>query len=96
MVQRVRAAQRRKNRKNTENIIDFFNDTIRKDLFKSKKKLNNVTIFHDKDNLVTPVSDSIKYIEYFCDNSKVITKYNSKNIENELVNVLNLNEEKKL
>ena len=87
---------KKQNRKNTENIIYFFNDTIRKDLFKSKKKLNNVTIFHDKDNLVTPVSDSIKYIEYFCDNSKVITKYNSKNIENELVNVLNLNEEKKL
>lgn len=75
-------------------IIDFFNDTIRKDLFKSRKKINNVTIFHDINNEVVPVMDSLKYVSYFCENSKVITDYSLDKIGNEIVNVLNNDEEK--
>lgn len=85
---------KKQNTNDMKKIIDFFNDTIRKDLFKSRKKLNNVTIFHHINNEVVPVNDSIKYVNYFCDNSKVIVNYSLDKIGNEIVNVLNNDEER--
>ena len=79
------------NNEKMEEIIDFYNELTRKDLFKRDRYISNLVIFHDKENNVIPIEDSIFYINKMCKNSKIIKVDVNFNLNYDIIKELNDN-----
>lgn len=62
---------KRLSKEKMEEITDFYNELVVKDLLKSNKIIKNVLILHEKNNVI-PIEDSIFYVDKKCNNSKVL------------------------
>ena len=79
------------NNEQMEEMIDFYNELTRKDLFKRERYISNLVIFHDKENNVIPIEDSIFYINKMCKNSKIIKVDVNFNLNYDIIKELNDN-----
>lgn len=65
-----------------EQITDFYNELIEKDLFKNNKSFSNLYIIHDNRYNVVSLDENLTFINK-CKNSKLVANINS---YNELIN----------
>lgn len=79
------------NKEKMEQIIDFYNELIRKDLFKRNRYISNIVILHEKENKTIPIEDSIFYIDKMCKNSKLIKIDENSNLNYDIIKELNDN-----
>lgn len=79
------------NNEQMEEMIDFYNELTRKDLFKRERYISNLVIFHDNENNIIPIEDSIFYINKMCKNSKLIKVDVNSNLNYDIIKELNDN-----
>ena len=79
------------NNEQMEEMIDFYNELTRKDLFKRERYISNLVIFHDNENNIIPIEDSIFYINKMCKNSKLIKVDLNSNLNYDIIKELNDN-----
>ena len=79
------------NNEQMEEMIDFYNELTRKDLFKRDRYVSNLVIFHDNENNIIPIEDSIFYINKMCKNSKLIKVDVNSNLNYDIIKELNDN-----
>lgn len=65
-----------------EQLTDFYNEIIEKDLFKMNNTFKNIFVIHDNRDKVVCFEDNVRFITK-CDNSRLIGNIN---LDNELIN----------
>ena len=59
-----------------EQVTDFYNEIIEKDLLKINNTFKNIFVIHDRRDNIVCLDDSIKFINK-CKNSKLVTNIKS-------------------